>query len=211
MSTESLSTAARARVTGPLSQQIFSALLWALAEPGTIRRLPSGVLQPDLPAACWPALALADVDVTVNVDDDPTHPLGRLIADATGASIADLRAAWLAVLTRPTPAQLARVADGDALHPERGARLTLAVDALDLVDPVRTTGPVADDPAVLLRLHGPGIAGRVDLRVAGLPAEVAARLGRSSGPFPAGFDTWLVTPEGAVAGLPRSTSIEVRS
>jgi alpha-D-ribose 1-methylphosphonate 5-triphosphate synthase subunit PhnH len=194
-----VSLVAKARLTGRRSQLTFDALLRALAEPGTVRSLPADVLDPGIPDPCWLALALADVDVGVNIDDDPDHRSARLIRDATGAPIVPLERAWIAVLTGPSTGQLDRLARGDALHPEEGARVGITVAGLHAGG---SGGQVA------LELRGPGAPG-VRLGVDGLPAEILARLGRASGELPAGFDTWLFAPGGRVAAIPRSSRLRV--
>lgn len=192
---------AAARISGHDSQQVFDSLLWALAEPGTIRTLPTEVLHRDIPTPCWLPLALADVGIAVSVDDDPEHPLAQLVTDATGARPTTLGDAWLAVMTKPDPDRIAALDRGDALAPENGARLAIAVDALD---PSGRSG-------CHLVLAGPGIEGHRNIGVVGLTDHVAAMLGIASGDFPAGIDTWLFTPSGDVAAISRSTSVVVRT
>jgi alpha-D-ribose 1-methylphosphonate 5-triphosphate synthase subunit PhnH len=84
---------------------------------------------------------------------------------------------------------------GTALAPEDAARLTIAVDDLD----------AHGDGAVVLR--GPGVPGERRLCVRGLDRKTLLSLGRASGTFPAGIDTWLVTADGRVAAIPRSTTV----
>jgi alpha-D-ribose 1-methylphosphonate 5-triphosphate synthase subunit PhnH len=55
------------------------------------------------------------------------------------------------------------------------------------------------------RLAGPGIPGTRDLLVTGLPDDFAASRAALAGSFPAGADLLLVTPDGVLAGLPRTT------
>lgn len=198
-----MSLVASARISGTTSQAVFWELMQAMAEPGTIRALPGELLDRGVAPAAWPVLALGDVDVTVNVDDVESAPLGLLIADATGARIRPLQDAWAVVLTEPRADLLARVAVGDALHPERGARVSLAVGDLD------GGASTARERDLLLHLRGPGIAGERSVGVDRLDPDVAALLGRSSGTFPAGFDTWLVADSGYLVGIPRSTAIRV--
>lgn len=192
-----MSLAARARLTGHRSQQTFDTLLRTLAEPGTVRSLPAAVVDPEIPCPCLLALALADVDVAVNVSGGRSRHLGQLVRDATGATVVPLERAWLAVLLAPTGDELDRLSTGDALHPELGARVGLAVTGLH----------AGDGGAMRLGLEGPGVPGRRILGVDGLGAGVLRRLGRASGTYPAGFDTWLFAPAGQVAAISRSTTV----
>lgn len=198
-----MSLVASARISGATSQAVFWELMQAMAEPGTIRALPGELLDRGVAPAAWPILALADVDVAVNVDDDESSPLGHLIGDATGARVGPLRSAWGVVLTEPRPELFARIAVGDAFHPEHGARLAIAVGELDV------NASSAQQRDLVLRLSGPGIAGERTIGVDRLDPQVAGLLGRASGTFPAGFDTWLVADSGYVIGLPRTTEIRV--
>ena len=59
-------------------------------------------------------------------------------------------------------------------------------------------------------MRGPGIDGSRDLPVAGLGDEaLAARADALA--YPLGFDILLIDAAGRVAGLPRTTTIEVLS
>lgn len=193
-----MATVAELRLAGESSRQVFDVLLRTLAEPGTVRRLPDGVV-PGVHPACVLALALADVEVGVCVDDDADGELTRLVADATGATAVPTHAAWVVVSTEPTPGLVDRCRRGSALAPEDGARVALAVDALH-------TGGGED---TVVRLRGPGVPGERVLGIEGLdPAVVDARAAACAA-FPAGVDFWLVTADGEVAAISRSTRVEM--
>ena len=102
--------------------------------------------------------------------------------------------AWIVVHTGAT-GPLGPVALGTALAPEDGARVAIAVDDL------RADGPDA------VELSGPGIPGTRRLAVAGFPVDELLRLGQAGATFPAGFDTWLFTPDGRTTAIPRSTRV----
>lgn len=191
-----MSMVAAARISGATSQQAFDVLLGTLAEPGQVRRLPVDEL-PDLPRPLWLALSLADVDITVSVDDDLDSPLAALVRDATGATIVPVEDAWIVVHQTGATAlpALDRVMLGTALAPEDGARLAIGVDSFG-------TGGLE------LTMSGPGVNGTQTLSVHGLDPEIADRIGQASGTFPAGFDTWLFASNGDVAAVPRTTQIE---
>lgn len=195
-----MTTIADARISGAPSQAVFDVLMRALSEPGTLRVLPAEVLATGIEPTLWPLLALSDVDVAINVDDDVAGEHSRLVSDATGAPTTELRAADMVALSSPLPTQIDHIRRGDAWHPELGARVVLAVRSLQ-------TEPHVD--ALMLTLEGPGVNGSTEVYVGGLAEEIAERLGRASGTFPSGFDTWLVAADGALAGIPRSTKVTV--
>lgn len=205
----STSTSLR-RIDGAASQRVFDTLLRTLAEPGRVLHFSDDVLDMD-PVALGP-LGLADVDVTVAVMGNGTDLAGA-IARATGARIvaagdADTVIADPALLGRPlSPSDLDTLRVGSPLAPEDACRLFVAVDALHATG----TRTAAGAERVTVELRGPGIAGHRHVGVDGLGADVLAVLGRASGTFPTGIDTWLVAPDRAVVGLPRSTTVDVRT
>lgn len=171
------------RPSARTAQQIFRAVLDALARPGTVVRLPP---VPGFAAALGPLLALADPDTPVCVlGADPTAA-----ATATAAPVVDPAAARLVAALRPvTVAELAALRTGTAAAPEDAALVALAVPALH-------GGPTHP-------LAGPGTGAGARLAVAGLPdGWVTAR---AAAVFPAGVDLLFVDPDGGCVGLPRST------
>jgi len=181
------------------TQRDFRVLVGALARPGTVGRLDA---PPGAPAVTVPVAGLADVEVPLGVWARPGDErwVSALYA-ATGAPYAEPAAARMVLALRPPgPDELRALPRGDALHPEHGARLVAAVRAL------RTAGEPGD---VVLTLRGPGVADTATLAVAGLDAEVFRALHEINDGYPAGVDTFLVAADGAVAGLPRTTRIEM--
>jgi alpha-D-ribose 1-methylphosphonate 5-triphosphate synthase subunit PhnH len=107
-----------------------------------------------------------------------------------------LREARLVAALRPvTAGELEEIQVGTAAAPEEGALVTLAV------------GGFPPNGSTCL-LAGPGISGRRELRVAGLPAGFTRARHRLTEAFPAGADFLLVAPDGTMAGLPRTTRME---
>jgi alpha-D-ribose 1-methylphosphonate 5-triphosphate synthase subunit PhnH len=139
-----------ARLEGSASQQVFRALLAALARPGTMVDLPAVALADGtVPPALLVALALGDVDTTHAVIG---HRIwSRVVAAATSSRAVDAADADLvAAVAAPSRDDLRSLRIGSADAPERGARLALAVDRF-------TTA--AADAAVAIRLRGPGVDG----------------------------------------------------
>lgn len=190
----------RAVTRGPgETQRDFRVLVGVLARPGTVERLdaPAGA-----PAATVPVAGLADVEVPLAVWARPgDERWAAALYAATGAPYAEPEAARMVLALRPpVPDELRALSRGDALEPELGTRLVIAVTAL------RTAPEPAD---VTLTLRGPGVQDTATLAVAGLDADVFSTLHEINDDYPAGVDTFLVAADGAVAGLPRTTRIEM--
>lgn len=186
-----------ARLRDGDSTATFDTILRALAEPGTIRQLPD-CLHASIPATAWLALALADVGVSVAVVGTSAlaAATSELIVQATGASLTDSAHASIVVVTDLEDFDLDAVPRGSALAPEDAAAIALPVLNLNGED------------GTSLRLTGPGIDGHREIRVEGLANSLLLGLGRSSGTYPSGVDVWLLTEDGRVAALPRSTNID---
>jgi alpha-D-ribose 1-methylphosphonate 5-triphosphate synthase subunit PhnH len=176
------------------AQQAFRVALEALSRPGRIQTL--GPASPDLPLGAAQALlllTLTDEDTPVWWQE-PSPALQGWLRFHTGArSVARPDEASFAVLTRA--AELPRLqsfAVGTAAQPERSCTLLLELPSL-------RHGPA-------MRAHGPGIAGRMDIVVAGLPEGFWAEWQASHAAFPQGLDIFFCCGE-EVLGLPRTTRI----
>lgn len=160
----------------------FEALMWAMARPGTVQTLPGGMA--DL------ALALLDRETRAH-SDEPI--LSRHIA-GTGATIVPAAQADHAFCRtlEGAKAALAVLPAGSELYPDEGATLVMQASI--------GTGAV-------LRLTGPGIEGKADLRLGDLPDGLFdLRSARCN--YPAGIDIVFVDGR-SIVGLPRSTAVEV--
>jgi alpha-D-ribose 1-methylphosphonate 5-triphosphate synthase subunit PhnH len=180
------------------SQRDYTVLLDVLARPGKrgVLRVPDGV-----PPAALAAAGLVDVEVPLCVLADPAQEGGwdAAVHAASNAPRSELEFARAVLALRAvTPAEVACLPRGDALNPERGARLFASVAGL-------TDGSAG----VRLRLAGPGIPGERTLGVQGLPAAVFTALAAANSAFPLGIDTFLVAADGTVAGLPRTTRVHL--
>ncbi|MEO1063267.1 MAG: phosphonate C-P lyase system protein PhnH [Actinomycetota bacterium] len=195
-----------ARLEGERSQHAFRTLLDSLSRPGTIHRVPEGVIVDGVPPALLLPLAIADVEVSVAVLRSGDHAdWGRLLTDATGARLAPMEAAaCVTMLVPPTAEDVERLRRGSALAPESAARLAIQVDALsDGADSI-------DGDAVVVELTGPGVDGAATLAISGVAAEVVIAIDQANAGYPAGLDTWFVSTAGDVAAVPRSSRLEVR-
>jgi alpha-D-ribose 1-methylphosphonate 5-triphosphate synthase subunit PhnH len=198
------------------SHAVFTVLLHSLSRPGTFHHLPPSLVA-RFPAALAPLAALGDVDVTLTVIERPSsrgatesspaledaRGWSRVLAAATGAHEVTVdEAAMVAALEPLDTDVITALRRGDALHPELGARLVMSCRSFDASD---------GSESVTLELTGPGIDDSRHLTVGDLPAEVFTTLATVNAEFPAGIDTWLVSPAGTVVGLPRTTSMRVIS
>jgi alpha-D-ribose 1-methylphosphonate 5-triphosphate synthase subunit PhnH len=180
------------------AQADFRALLGALARPGTLERI---TLVPGVPPALTAAAGLADVEVPLCVlagehEEEQARAL-HLATSAPGARLGEAR--MVVALRPPAEDEIAALSRGDALHPELGARLILAVTGLS----------TTDGPGTALTLSGPGVPDTRRIHVAGPQREVFRALAAANTAFPAGVDTFLVAADGMVAGLPRSAHISI--
>lgn len=180
------------------SQLIFRAVMNALARPGSIQALstalaPPAPLMPELAAI---ALTLVDHEAPLWLD----RPLAAVPEVAsyfrfhTGAPIVEnpIEAAF-ALIADPTEApNLDRFAPGVPDYPDRSTTVVFALRELS-----HASG---------LRLEGPGIAERSELKAAPLPVGFSGQMSRNKRLFPMGIDCLFVAP-GRIAGLPRTTRI----
>jgi len=214
------------------AQAVFRAALDVLARPGTVKRLPSADDEPlaaHVPAALLPLLALADLSTPACVVGHEEGAWDEIVRVATNAPRTALRDARLVTALRPLTAdELGGLRTGTAAAPEDGALACLAVAGIAIVDGLDTAdvgdGPdgsggdggdggesgiaTGDGGRLRLRLTGPGVPGRRAIIVTGLPAGFAAGRRRLVAGFPAGADLLLIAPDGAMTGLPRTTTLQ---
>jgi len=171
------------------SRHVFRAVLDALSRPGRVVTLPRERVE-TTPAVLLPVLALADLGTGVAVLDEG-EDWADVVGVVTSAPAAPVATARFVVATRPvTAAELRTMCRGSAFAPEDGALVCLAVSEVEGDDWV---------------LSGPGVPGTTAL--SGVDGLRPARAELVAG-FPAGIDLLLITPDGRMAGIPRSTTIE---
>ncbi|SEE82453.1 phosphonate C-P lyase system protein PhnH [Ruania alba] len=183
-----------------VSQQVFHASMEALARPGTLHRLPAGAVPEPVPAALAPLLALVDLMAPLAAlpagPDDATTRAVATVGRLTGAPVVSPGRARFA-LALAEPLDWVELSTGSHWSPEQGAVLVQRVHSLT------ASGP--------WQLRGPGIppATPATIAVTGLsPAWVTQRAALVAD-YPAGIDCLLVADDGTLAGLPRTTTIEV--
>jgi alpha-D-ribose 1-methylphosphonate 5-triphosphate synthase subunit PhnH len=215
------------------AQAVFRATLDVLARPGTVKRLPSAADEPlaaHVPAALLPLLALADLSTPACVAGHEEGAWDEIVRVATNAPRTALSDARLVTALRPLTAdELGGLRTGTAAAPEDGALACLAVSGIAIVDGADTADvagvrdradgsggggsdgdggdATGDGGRLWLRLSGPGVPGTRAVIVTGLPAGFAAARRRLVAGFPAGADLLLIAPDGAMTGLPRTTTL----
>jgi len=175
------------------SQQVFRAVMNAMARPGWVVDVDLGFAPPaplDAAAAAV-LLTLADFETPLWLDA-PDDAARQFLRFHTGARlIDDPTAATFALLTDPQAAPaLETFAQGTPDYPDRSATLIIQVEMF------------AQD----WRLTGPGIDGETRFSAAPLPAEFLTQWRSNHARFPQGVDI-IFAGQGEVAALPRSAAI----
>lgn len=185
--------------------RVFRRCLEVLAEPGEVRDLAGSFTERDVPGAdagcavvAAPLLVLADLLTPIGAPpgDDAALADLRLVAEFTHAPVVALERARFVLAERPpSGAEILSMRRGTSAEPHHAALLVLGVG---------TVGSGSQS----LRLSGPGVDGRRELALDGLPVEVCHARAEAID-FPHGIDMLLVDRRGRVAGLPRTTRVEV--
>lgn len=180
------------------SQQVFRAVLDAMARPGQIRCLSAPEGAPDgwSPALAAVALTFFDQETAVWLDSGAnTDAAKAYLRFHCGCQLIHESAkAQFAVITNAGKSPpLHAFSIGDPLYPERSATLVIQVEAL------------AGGPA--LHWSGPGIRGTVTTAPKGLPPEFAKHWAGNHTLYPSGVDVVFVAGDSVMA-LPRGVSVE---
>ena len=184
------------------AQSVFRAVMDAMARPGTAHALiPALTPPPPLSrGASTIALTLLDYETPFWLDEPlATQPeVTHWLRFHTGAPVTRDRqeAAFAFISDADNVPDFQTFALGSAEYPDRSTTLVIQVE--------RLSGPSP------MRLHGPGIAGEREFAISAAPTDLIERLQRNHTMFPRGLDLLFVTHD-AVAALPRSTHVELRS
>lgn len=179
------------------SQQVFAAVMQAMARPGRIHDIGKDL---EVPGPLHPAtgailLTLADFDTPVWLDDDLADGAVRQWLQLhTGAQIADHHenAAFVVAAGFGSMPDLATLALGTPEYPDRSATAIVQVDNLEA--------------GAGWTLTGPGIERAHRLACSPVPAGFAAAWAVNHDRFPLGIDVILCAQQ-AVACLPRTVEI----
>lgn len=180
-----------------LEQRTFRAMLAAMSMPGSIEVLTDANPSDATVAVVAIAQSFLDHEVTFHVAAEGGSALEDAILRRTGARTAPLdRAGYVFADATHARCAVEQAVEGALEEPEQSATLI-----------VRCAQVGAGDLA--LRLTGPGVDGEITLRLGGLGADVIEARNERNGPFPTGIDLLFVDAQGRLAGLPRSTQVEV--
>jgi alpha-D-ribose 1-methylphosphonate 5-triphosphate synthase subunit PhnH len=175
------------------TQAVFRVLLEAMARPAQPRQIPVAAL--DAPSNAWVASALLTLlDHETSFATVSNDGLDWFVRARTNARYALVGEADFVLVDSPllTPGLIRDLKRGSLAYPDESATLVISV--------------VHDAPARVLRLRGPGIDGRREMRLP-LPPLVVEALVEANTNYPCGIDLYLIDTTGRVSGLPRSTRL----
>lgn len=179
------------------AQSIYRVLLEAMAEPGKMLDLDTGLeaVRPLNAATLGIVFCLLDADTPVWLDAAADRPAVQdNIRFHCGCPMVEAPAdGAFAVVADPADLpELTAFSAGDDTYPDRSATLIIQVDALD-----------AGERVVL---RGPGIEGETRLSVTGLPRNLPEQWRANGALYPAGVDL-ILTAGNRVTALPRTTRL----
>lgn len=176
----------------------YRVMLEAMARPGNVLALSEPAAAPapltgGLAALC---LALVDLDTPLWLDPAADAACRQWLRFHCGCPLVEtpISAAFACVLDPSAMPPLGSFNQGEPEYPDRSATLFIEVESL------------AEGTRV--RLEGPGIDGRQDLNVRGLPQDFWDQWSRNTQSYPLGVDVYFVSGR-RIAGLPRSVRAEV--
>lgn len=188
--------AALSAMSAATAQLVYRTCLNALARPGMIKQLKGDWIPAGYPAAVAPMLALTDLMAPL-AGLGRAAEIARAVGAVTGAACvppAEARYA-LALDENPDPRGLSV---GTALAPQNGSMLCQRVASISVAG-----------AGLQLSLTGPGVKGSRQCAVAGLSEVFFAARAQLVEVGPTGIDVLLITDDGVLVGIPRTTRIEV--
>lgn len=176
------------------SQRVFRVLLQAAAQPGKLFTLP--------PFACGSLEAVArtllDHEVTFCAIGEQAVEVKKHLSRLTGAQVSPIEEADFAmVFGGDSEGEALKLGRGTLERPEMGATAIYTVEELSNVG------------TLVLELSGPGVPTTRTLGVEGIAEAEAEAIRETRRDYPLGVDVYLIDGAGRVAGLPRSTRLEV--
>ncbi len=171
----------------------FRVILQAMSHPGKVYRLPE--FEGEETTILGLLGCLLDHETGVAVVGEPA--LAQHLARHTGCRLVACRTADFVIIGRSaSSADIPELKTGSLEYPDSGATILYLVDGLS----------EAKDGIVL---SGPGIDGKISLRISGLAGGEISRLRQLNSHFPLGVDAIFLVPRqnGFIACIPRSAQI----
>jgi alpha-D-ribose 1-methylphosphonate 5-triphosphate synthase subunit PhnH len=191
------------------SQATFRALLDSMSRPGRICQIPLRPYQAPPNGFCPPALTilktLCDHRVSFSLGaENETPELIRYLEVNLATPFQPVeKADYVLFDGAGFDVGFVRLSRGSLEFPEKSATALICVDELSEKQG-ESEGPVCS-----LVLAGPGVNGQARLAAAGLdPGYVTGRR-KTVRYFPMGVDLFLVDRRGRVAGIPRTSTVEI--
>ncbi len=173
----------------------YRALLQAAANPGKLFDMPP---MPDASNAEAILLTLLDGEVTFHALDPNAPEVAERLARATGARpVSAPEADFVLVVGGDSGGASRDLKRGTLEAPEDGATVVYAV------------GRLTRRGSLTVKLSGPGVPWERTLGIEGLDRQELEGLCETRASYPLGVDAYLADEAGLVAGLPRSTRLEV--
>lgn len=192
-------------LTPAVAQRAFHAIMEAFSRPGTVHQLPLEAVPEGVPAVMIPLLTLADIMTPVAALPTPGQPVEDAVALAARLVVAPVTepesTRFALAFGEPDHDVFARLHVGSHWSPEAGAMLFQRVSGIE---------PATDDGWLL---SGPGIKPDepVRLRVGGLSETFVTIRAELVSDYPAGIDVLLVTDDGRIAALSRTTRVQTKA
>lgn len=181
---------------------IFTILLKTLSRPGDIHTFHHSLVE-KVPPAVLPLMSLVSHRTPFCiVGEDVENSISALVENATGAVAVELEdAAYISFLRMPTSQEILRVRQGDALHPNHAAQISISIP-----------GEIGRSGSeVLFQLSGPGVESSKQIHIPEFSNALVQHFQTRHELFPAGIDMWLVDVMGNIVGIPRSSSVHFSS
>ena len=191
------------------SQATFRALLDSMSRPGKICQVPLRPYRSPLNGFCPPALSILKtlcdhrVSFSLGTANETPEWIRYLEVNLATPFMPVEKADYVLFDGAGYDPAFSRLGRGSLEFPEKSATALICVDQLS------DEPGVSEKPPCSLLLTGPGVKGQARLSAAGLdPGYVTGRQ-KAIRYFPMGVDLFLVDRQGHVAGIPRTSMVEI--
>ncbi|MGO9412484.1 MAG: phosphonate C-P lyase system protein PhnH [Spirochaetia bacterium] len=191
------------------SQATFRVMLDCLSRPGNIRTVPARPYELAPAELCPPVLSLlktvCDHRVSFSIGSPASRPDWVAYLEMNlSTPFRQVNEAEYALFEGGTfDPDFSRLNRGTLEFPESSATAFICVQRLSDEKP-------SGVPSRELRVKGPGVRDLTVLSVTGLDARYLEERSEANRFYPLGIDLFLVDAEGRVAGIPRTSAVEVR-